>query len=1292
MTNRKEKPKVKRVVTKNRGNKRAAGRRTVRPRLQRDCLLILGMHRSGTSALTRVLNVMGASLPRNIMGAGLGNEDGHWESETLVTYHDQLLEKEDSHWHDWQALRVLPSRQKEAAIDIQALVESEYGPAPLFVLKDPRICRFVPIYLEALKGAGIAACPVMIFRNPLDVIDSLRRRAENWGPKFTRADAALLWLRYVLEAEHATRGMARTFLSFEDLLEDWRGVVTRVQETFNLPFMPMEEIGPEIDAFISPDKRHHARRTVEIVLDPLLRDWVGEAWEAYLLLTRNPKSKTAMARLDRVAEAFNGASPVLQAFFEEVHQEHGQETGKLSDAIAQKEKDLEALAEAKSQLEASLSERGEAVSQLQVEWAALNEQVAAMEARVAAQQEEISALRQLSSDKDEVISARDKVVAEMERALQHMQEQLDQAKGEAGQLEATLAKRGEEVAALREELDARVSDLATAQQQMADKDRALDDIKTILAERDAALAAREESLKEKEQALESLREEFEQAQTEAGQLESTLAKRGEEVAALREELDARVSDLATAQQQMADKDRALSTRDQMLEDLSKKKSELEQNLGELRRDVQHARAAQAAAEAQQEEFKKSKSWRMTAPLRKISRLFRGSLLKRFGTTKPFVLSPQGVAGQSNEVLALQDSSRAQLSDIFVFAIIGWRFRFQRPQHLARELSRMGHRVFYIEMEMSEGDIEVEELEPSLFRVRMSPRNIGLVQPYVGLPTADQQLAWIKAFYQFCESIQATPQKEIVVQHPYWWNFLKGLPPEFRIVYDCMDDVSEFENVSESLIAWEHDLLEGCDLLIVSSEHLKQKYGKLKPATLIRNAGQYDHFALEEGKGHDIYPFVPVRTHPGTTAKVGYVGAISVWFDSDILIEVARMRRDIEFHLAGDVTCPQARRLDDEPNVHMYGEIAYEDVPSFNNSVDVLTIPFRITPLIEACDPVKFYEHCALGKPTVSTPLPELSRVGDLVLFAETAEDFSRAIDRALISARQEQYIARLKAFAAENTWAMRAKDFQNIILSSYPKISIIILSYGNPELTKGVVSSLFQPQPVYPNMEILVVDNGSSDGAIEDIQQYIAPYENIRLIKNGKNLGFAAGNNIGIRQATGEYVMLLNNDTFVTPGAIFAMMRALRDHDKVGAVGPLTNNIGNEQKLFIDYSDMQEMRYQALEETVGYRGKISPIRTLAYFAVMFRKRDLDERFGHLCEDYQRGMFEDDDHCAKIRSLGYECVIAEDAFIHHHLSATFSQIDEEERKLLFEKNKKIFEKKWGPWVPHQYRERPERCGE
>jgi len=482
----------------------------------------------------------------------------------------------------------------------------------------------------------------------------------------------------------------------------------------------------------------------------------------------------------------------------------------------------------------------------------------------------------------------------------------------------------------------------------------------------------------------------------------------------------------------------------------------------------------------------------------------------------------------------------------------------------------------------------------------------------------------------------------------------------------MDDIAGFANSSQELIKLEHEFLDNCDDLVVSATTLNNKYKRYNPLKIIRNATELDHF-LNPDKSKLTQEFTAknLLKSSKTPVKVGYVGAIADWFDTELLRQVARNRPDIEFHFCGNISADHPHSLKKEPNIHMYGEIPYEQVPAFLDQMDVVTIPFKIIPIIQACDPVKFYEYSALGKPTVTTPLPELARANHLAFFAKNAQEFTEQIDKAYKMKNDVHFVQELQNFAKENTWEHRAEQFYEV-LNTHPKISIIILAYGDPSLTNAVIKSLKVEGDSYPNMEILIVDNGSSAEDIKSMRDYAEPFKDVKIIENGENLGFAAGNNVGLEAATGDYVLLLNNDTFVSPGSIQAMMLHLKNNPAIGAIGPLTNNIGNEAKLPIDYANMEEMILNSRALKTGYRGKNFETQVVAYFAVMFRQKDL-ENFGHLSIDYGRGMFEDDDHCHTIRSRGFICAVAEDAFVHHHL------------------NKSIFESKWGEWKPHEYRE-------
>src|SRR5215207_5783818 len=111
----------------------------------RVALLVLGMHRSGTSAVARMLSLLGAALPEHVIGAARGNESGHWEPERLVKLHEEMLAEAGSHWDDWRRFEPTalgPERLSHYRSTIAQLIAEEYDDAPLFVLKDPRLCRF----------------------------------------------------------------------------------------------------------------------------------------------------------------------------------------------------------------------------------------------------------------------------------------------------------------------------------------------------------------------------------------------------------------------------------------------------------------------------------------------------------------------------------------------------------------------------------------------------------------------------------------------------------------------------------------------------------------------------------------------------------------------------------------------------------------------------------------------------------------------------------------------------------------------------------------------------------------------------------------------------------------------------------------------------------------------------------------------------------------------------------------------------------------------------------------------
>lgn len=256
-------------------------------------------------------------------------------------------------------------------------------------------------------------------------------------------------------------------------------------------------------------------------------------------------------------------------------------------------------------------------------------------------------------------------------------------------------------------------------------------------------------------------------------------------------------------------------------------------------------------------------------------------------------------------------------------------------------------------------------------------------------------------------------------------------------------------------------------------------------------------------------------------------------------------------------------------------------------------------------------------------------------------------------------------------------------LGAMPKISIVIVTYNNLEYTRLCLESI-ENYTDYPNYEVIVVDNASNDGSATFLDDYQINHSNMVLIKNTVNTGFAPANNQGVAASNGAYVVFLNNDTIVTPGWLKGLFSHLAANTSVGMVGPVTNAIGNEAKVDIDYTDLQDINSFAIRRAKTYHGQSFEIRVLALYCAMISRKLFDE-VGGLDERYQIGMFEDDDLALKIAKSGLKCICAEDVFIHHFHGASFKNLSDAENQRIFHENREKFEKKWGvQWIPHQHR--------
>ncbi len=241
-------------------------------------------------------------------------------------------------------------------------------------------------------------------------------------------------------------------------------------------------------------------------------------------------------------------------------------------------------------------------------------------------------------------------------------------------------------------------------------------------------------------------------------------------------------------------------------------------------------------------------------------------------------------------------------------------------------------------------------------------------------------------------------------------------------------------------------------------------------------------------------------------------------------------------------------------------------------------------------------------------------------------------------------------------------------------VSIIVLTWNALNYTKLCAAALLKHTD--PRHELVFVDNGSRPDTVQYLQDLAEKHSRVKVILNGKNLGFAAGNNVGMAAANGRHVCLLNSDTVVTEGWLENMLDHLISDSRIGLVGPMTNSITGGQKL--EKVDYDEVTCEGLDAFAGkitsaLAGKNQETRWLVGFAMLIRD-ELIERLGGLDETFGQGNYEDTDYCLRAFVGGFAGVIAADSFVHHFGSRSFvdGKVDYADE---LRKKHEIFRKKW-----------------
>lgn len=260
-------------------------------------LFVLGMGRSGTSALTRVLSLCGATLPVGMMGADKHNPLGYWEPRDAILLNEKILRRHGSNWYDptlrLQAAGAFAAEKNAAEIArIQAYL-AKLPLAPIVVIKDPRISALFGMWSEAAHLAGFDVRVVIAVRHPHEVVASAAKYVRT-SPELSSA----LWLKCNLLAERETRDVPRVFVDYANLLDDWHREIKRISVTLDIDLDNQDE--GAIAEFLTPELRR--QRHCGSMENLFGTDWMSTVYEAMHAAARDEPWDAS--EMDRVFEAY----------------------------------------------------------------------------------------------------------------------------------------------------------------------------------------------------------------------------------------------------------------------------------------------------------------------------------------------------------------------------------------------------------------------------------------------------------------------------------------------------------------------------------------------------------------------------------------------------------------------------------------------------------------------------------------------------------------------------------------------------------------------------------------------------------------------------------------------------------------------------------------------------------------------------------------------------------------------------------------------------------------------------
>ncbi len=475
------------------------------PKNNRMIVAVLGMHRGGTSAVTRGLTALGVELGLNLVEPGFDNPTGFWEDREIVDLNDRLLHQIGI---SYESVALVP-RNLHTDPDFEALrsdatklVQSRLDINPLWGLKDPRLCRLLPFWKPIFNQCAATVCYVISVRDPLSVAHSLQARNQFPVPK-----SFLLWLQHYAGAVCATHGTTREFVEFDALIDHPSAMLERVATTLGLPLTAERTaaIGQFAESFVSTELRHHQFSREDLAHSPFVFDAMFQAYDLLLAAARQPElgsDRQFIASWDALETELRRISSVLAFLSERDYAAlvRDIEVGGLQTALASRNAELANLKRAMSapdkrftraervrRAELAMGEQADEVARMTGELNSTKRRVSELEARLADREKQIAVLAGQVTDRDAQITQLADEVSKREVLISQLQSGLTVREQQYGELEQTLVDRDSHIDELNQTVAVHAQQSVNLGQQLAEREHRVSELSERLNRTNAEL-------------------------------------------------------------------------------------------------------------------------------------------------------------------------------------------------------------------------------------------------------------------------------------------------------------------------------------------------------------------------------------------------------------------------------------------------------------------------------------------------------------------------------------------------------------------------------------------------------------------------------------------------------------------------------------------------------------------------------------------------------------------------------------------------------------------------------------